>query len=76
MALDRFDKIQDKLDLSRSTYQQLNITKDGHWRKYDYLRGKIVNWLAGEPIYKEELKFLKVNIYKIPQEIIQRGLLL
>ncbi|XP_052062754.1 E3 ubiquitin-protein ligase rnf213-alpha-like isoform X2 [Mytilus californianus] len=60
ITLDRFDKIQDKLDLSRNIYQQLNITKDGHLRKYDYLRGRIVNWLADEPIYKEELKFLKV----------------
>ncbi|CAC5419845.1 unnamed protein product [Mytilus coruscus] len=55
---DAYDKIQNKLDLNKNEYKQINISKDGHLRKLEDFKGRIVHWLS-EDIHYKELDFLK-----------------
>ncbi|CAG2246214.1 RNF213 [Mytilus edulis] len=55
---DAYDKIQNKLDLSKNELKQINISKDGHLRKLEDFKGRIVHWLS-EDIHYKELDFLK-----------------
>lgn len=58
---DVYDKIQNKLDLSKNELKQINISKDGHLRKLEDFKGRIVHWLS-EDIHYKELDFLKVSV--------------
>lgn len=60
ISLDAFDKVQEKLDLTRNEYKQFNITKDGHLGKFEYIRGRIVNWLVDEKNKNDEFAYMKV----------------
>ncbi|XP_052062678.1 E3 ubiquitin-protein ligase rnf213-alpha-like isoform X2 [Mytilus californianus] len=58
-AVDRFHKIQEKLNPNRNEYKELSMTKDEHLTKFHELRLKIVAWLAGEEFTYKELEYMK-----------------